>query len=126
MKILHIDAPNVLSYYLSNKYKELIQEKCKYGHCEILEGNENQLYMVVDYDSDLFAVFKLYLDKTEIITLGSQYKYEYEMGFSGTEDDIIFGITLEDNKEYICKLKYSNIETSCTILLIFDIIDIKK
>ena len=123
MKIVNIKTPVVLGYYLSDKYKELIQEKCRNGHCEIPEGDSSQLYMVIDYDSDLFAAFKLYLSKTEKITMGAQYKYEYELGIKGTEEDIIFEIETENLSIYRCKLKFSNIENACTILLIFDILN---
>jgi hypothetical protein len=116
MKIVNIKTPIVLGYYLSDKYKELIQEKCRNGHCEIPEGDSSQLYMVIDYDSDLFAAFKLYLSKTEKITMGAQYKYEYELGIKGTEEDIIFEIETENLSIYRCKLKFSNIENACTIL----------
>jgi len=121
MKIVNIKTPLVLGYYLSEKYKELIQEKCRNGHCEIPEGSNDQLYMVIDYDSDLFAAFKLYLSKTEKITLGDQYKYEYDLAIKGSAEDIIFEIEVESGIIYRCILEYSNIETSCTILLIFKI-----
>lgn len=122
MKIVNIKTPIVLGYYLSDKYKELIQEKCRNGHCEIPEGADDQLYMVIDYDSDLFAAFKLYLDKTQKITLGDQYKYEYDLAIKGSDQDIIFEIEVENGNKYKCKLEFSNIENSCTILLIFKIL----
>ncbi len=121
MKIVSIKTPLVLGYYLSDKYKELIQEKCRNGHCEIPEGSNDQLYMVIDYDSDLFAAFKIYLDKIEKITLGDQFKYEYDLGIKRSEEDTIFEIEVENGSKYRCELEYSNVETSCTILLIFKI-----
>ena len=123
MKIVNIKIPVVFDYYLADKYKELIQEKCKNGHCEIPEGSKDQLYTIIDYDSDLFAAFKLYLNKTEKITKGDQFMYEYEMALKGTEQDTVFEITVDNGRQYECKLEFSNIESSCTILLIFKILN---
>ena len=114
MTINSVSMPKVLDYYISPKYKELLNEKFVTGHCEI---DRDKLYLVIDYDPDLFACLKLYIDKTEKITLGNVYKYEYEHDvkeFSGDKDFVIY---LEDGA-HICELDSSNMDNE-NIVIIF-------
>lgn len=115
MTINSVTLPKVLDYYISPKYKDLLNTKFISGHCEV---DKNTIYVILDYDSDLFACLNLYLEKIKKITIGQLFVYEYEndvKSFSGDQDFVIY---LEDGA-HICKLLSSNIDKE-NILLLFN------
>lgn len=87
MKIISVETPKVLDYYVSVKYRELLKDKCKNGYCETSPDNSHLLYTVIDYDPDVFAMLKLYSSKVQKLTSGDMYKYEYELDVKPTTDD---------------------------------------
>lgn len=110
--------PKVMEYYVSSKYRDLLNEKFINGDCEFLE---NKLYVVIDYDPDLFACFKIYLEKIKKTTIGNNmFVYEYELGvehFKGDQDFIVY---LEDGT-HVCKLSGSYIDEDKCVLIFHDV-----
>jgi len=114
MKMNSVSMPKVMDYYISTKFKELLNEKFLDGNCEVLDG---KLYIIIDYNPDLFSCLKLYLEKIKTSTVGNgMFVYEIELDikrFKGDQDFIIF---LEDGT-HICQLEGSHIDDSNCIMI---------
>ena len=121
MKILSIDTPKVLDYYVAEKYKEQLVNKCIKGYCEFPDGTSHLLYTVIDYNPDVFAVLKLYTSKVSKLTRGEKYLYEYELDVSETEGDKDFTIKTEDGQTYIGQIDSIHMDGESTIIIIFKI-----
>lgn len=96
MKILSMETPKVLDYYVSEKYRELLKDKCRNGYCEFPADNAHLLYTVIDYDPDVFAMLNLYSSKVQRVTAGDMYKYEYELDVKETDDDKDFVLNTDE------------------------------
>ena len=118
MKIQNIGTPLVLSYYYSKDDINQIVLLLKEGYCN--ETN-NKIYFTVDFNPLLEESLRLYKSKTEKITLGNGYKYEYEIPTEERKDDKVFIFHTEDGKFYKCELDASYIDNQ-TIVIIFNII----
>ena len=123
MKFVEVSSPEVMSYYVAPKFRKLIKDKF------IAESNsyiaDNELYVVIDYDSDLYSAFKLYIDKTEKITLGDMYKYQYELGIpkeDSNKDDMLFKITTDGGSILNAKIKNSYMDEKDTMVIIFTLL----
>ena len=120
MKIISVQTPRVLDYYISESEKELIKEKCIGGYCEVPAGNEKSLYVVIDYDPTVFATLNYYSSKVAKITKGSMYLYEYEMNTVATKGDKDFIFTGE-SEEFTGELSNVYMDGNSTIVMILNI-----
>lgn len=109
-----ISMPKVMEYYVSTRYKELLNERFLNGSCELLD---NKLYVIIDYDPDLFACLNLYLEKIKRTTIGNNmFVYEYELDISSFKGDQDFIIYLEDGT-HVCELENSYIDNKSCVLI---------
>lgn len=114
MKMNSVSLPKVMDYYISLKYKELLNDKFLKGDCEVVD---NKLYIVIDYNPDLFACLRLYLEKIKKTTIGNNiYAYEYELDIKAFKGDQDFIIYLEDGT-HVCTLEGSYIDDKNCVLI---------
>lgn len=107
--------PKVMDYYISSNYKQLLNDKFLCGNYEICD---KKLYLVIDYDPDIFTCLRLYLDKIQKTTKGDLFVYEYENDIKSFKGDQDFIIYLEDGA-HVCSLDSSYIDNK-DIILIFN------
>lgn len=121
MKFIKVIMPKVMNYYIAPKFREII--KTKFISSSRSYINDNELFVIIDYDSDIYDGFRLYLSKTEKITNGNMYKFQYELNLPEdkiSDDDIIFKFTTEENN--IKATVVNAYMDKDTIVLIFKII----
>lgn len=116
MKMNSMQLPKVMDYYISAQYKQLLNDKFLDGYFEI---SDNKIYLIIDYDPDLFTCLELYINKTKKITKGNMFVYEYEHDIKPFKGDRDFIIYLEDGA-HICELESSHIDNE-RIILIFNL-----
>jgi hypothetical protein len=121
MKIISVEIPKVLDYYVSEKYRELLKDKCKNGYCEIPADNSHLLYTVIDYDPDVLAMLNFYASKVERNTIGDMFKYEYELDVEATTDDKDFILTTDTDSTIIGTIENFHMDGNSTIVIIFKI-----
>lgn len=122
MKIQNIGTPLVLGYYYSKDDIDNIISLFKEGFYNETNG---KLYLTVDYNTLLEESLRLYKSKTEKITPGNEYVYEYENDVDEIKDDKVFIFHTEEGKFYKCELDASYIDMNPiqgTIVIVFDII----
>ena len=113
MKMNSIQLPKVMDYYIAAQYKQLLNDKFLDGNCEEID---NKIYLIIDYDPDLFPCLKLYIDKTQTTTVGNMFVYEYEHDIKSFKGDRDFIIYLEDGA-HVCELESSHIDNEHIILI---------
>lgn len=114
MKMNSVTLPKVLDYYVSIQYKQILNDKLINADCEQIE---DKLYLIMSYDPDLFACFRLYLEKIKKTTIGNNlFVYEYELGIKSFLGDQDFIIYLEDGA-HICTLDGSYVDDNDLILI---------
>ena len=118
MKIINFGTPMVMSYYFSENELNRFKELCKKGYCSEFEG---RLYYTLDYSNEVYRIIRIYRSKIEKITLGNQYKYEYELDKEECKGDKLFVIHTDNCHFYKCTLESSGLEKNSQILLVFNI-----
>lgn len=118
MKIQNISTPIVMNYYFS---KSRIEEIIQLLQGEFCYESENKLYITLDFNALIDESLRLYKSKTEKITAGNCYLYEYEIPTQECKDDKVFVIRTEDGKFFKCALEASNINDK-TMIIYFKII----
>ena len=118
MKFIKIITPKVMSYYVAPKFRELVKDKfIKESRSYISDG---ELYLIIDYDQDIYDAFKLYISKTEKITNGNMYKYQYELDLDNdktSEDDMIFKFTDENNESIKASINNAYMDNNSSVFI---------
>lgn len=123
MKITNVTMPEISYSYLSDQQIEAIKKNILDGYCEKFD---NTIVLIMNYDFDIFLALKELDEKTQKITKGNSYLYEYELNIKdkyGYKANFIFDIP-ELSISYYCKLKliYHENNGNNSISLTFDII----
>jgi hypothetical protein len=114
MKMNSITMPKVLDYYVSLPYRQLLNNKFIESDCE---QTDDKLYIITDYDQDLFTCLRFYLEKIKKTTIGNNmYVYEYELGIKSFKGDQDFVIFLDDGT-HVCSLDGSYVDDNKLILI---------
>ena len=118
MKILFVQLPKILEYYVSPNIQAQINECLDTAEVSI---NGNILEANITNNSEVYEALKIIKDKMQTTTIGNGKKlYEYELDVS-IKDGHIFIFTLDDNNSYVCNLydlkldMYNNIHLKFTI-----------
>lgn len=114
MKILNVGMPMVFGYYADKNDINLLESEMFEGYCE--EYND-KLYCTIKNTPSIFNFLQDYRSKTEKITLGNQYKYEYEFGVKEYKGDKIFIIHTDDCHFHKCTLESMSLDNDLIILI---------
>ena len=119
MRIISVDLPKIIPYYLSKKSIELLNKKIK--DCEVKRIND-ELHFYRENDLDLFNILSVLKTKTEKVTAGNQFVYEYELDIN-IKNGHLFHVELDDGNNYNISLFHIGNLTNSDMHIIFKIVN---
>lgn len=124
MKLKNIVLPKIIDYYISPKNIEFLNDYLMNQDFIIKERSDsNCISIFMDYNSDIFGILKTIIDKTEKVTVGDMYKYQYELDMGSGCDYHIFEVS-NSKDTFKCILTSSFIDSgNQKIEAVFKIID---
>lgn len=125
MKLKNIILPKIVDYYISPNNIEFLNNYLKDQEFVIKErNNSNYISLFMDYNSDILGILRTIIDKTERVTVGDMYKYQYELDMGSGCDYHIFEMSNSEGYNFKCILTSSFIDNKNKMIeAVFKIID---
>jgi hypothetical protein len=118
MQIKEVSMPLIMSYYIR-------EDVCKSIHDSIINGktylSEPYLNVYTTNDNDIADSLRVFKDKTIMITVGNQRKYEYEMDISSPNGHL-FTLIDEANASYRVEINYIDVQSDNEVHINFKIV----